>query len=76
MKPNHWLVMHEAELVKMLRPRPTDALHTCKKQAQQILAGGGDYLFVVKGNQRTLYDDISLDRALRCGPPGLKTPHS
>jgi predicted transposase YbfD/YdcC len=37
----------------------TDALHTCKKQAQQILRGGGDYLFVVKGNQRTLYDDIS-----------------
>lgn len=21
--------------------------------------GGGDYIFVVKGNQRTLYDDIS-----------------
>ena len=37
----------------------TDALHTCKKQARQILQGGGDYLFVVKGNQRTLYDDIS-----------------
>ena len=37
----------------------TDALHTCKKQAQQLLAGGGDYVFVVKGNQRTLYDDIS-----------------
>jgi predicted transposase YbfD/YdcC len=37
----------------------TDALHTSKKQARQLLAGGGDYLFVVKGNQRTLYDDIS-----------------
>ena len=37
----------------------TDALHTCKKQARQILQGGGDYVFVVKGNQRTLYDDIS-----------------
>ncbi len=37
----------------------TDALHTCKKQAQQILRGGGDYLFVVKGNQHTLYNDIS-----------------
>lgn len=37
----------------------TDALHTSKKQARQILAGGGDYVFVVKGNQRTLYDDIS-----------------
>lgn len=37
----------------------TDALHTSKKQAQQILRGGGDYLFVVKGNQHTLYADIS-----------------
>ena len=37
----------------------TDALHTCKKQAQQLLAGGGDYVFVVKGNQRMLYDDIN-----------------
>jgi predicted transposase YbfD/YdcC len=35
-----------------------DALHTCQKQAHQIRAGGGDYLFVVKRNQRTLYDDI------------------
>jgi hypothetical protein len=38
----------------------TDALHTCKQQARQILAGGGDYVFVDKGNQRTLYDDISV----------------
>jgi predicted transposase YbfD/YdcC len=37
----------------------TDALHTCQKQARQILRGGGDYLFVVKGNQHTLYADIS-----------------
>ena len=36
----------------------TDALHTCKKQARQILRGGGDYIFVVKGNQHTLYNDI------------------
>jgi predicted transposase YbfD/YdcC len=35
-----------------------DALHTCQKQAKQIRQGGGDYLFVVKRNQRTLYDDI------------------
>ena len=38
----------------------TDALHTCKQQARQILAGGGDYVFVVKGNQRPLHDDISV----------------
>ena len=37
----------------------TDALHTCKKQARQILRGGGDCVFVVKGNQHTLYNDIS-----------------
>ncbi len=27
----------------------TDAMHTCKKQAQQIQQGGGDYLFVREG---------------------------
>ena len=37
----------------------TDALHTCQKQAKQIRQRGGDYLFVVKRNQRTLYDDIA-----------------
>ena len=37
----------------------TCALHTRKNQARQILRGGGDYLFIVKGNQRPLYDDIS-----------------
>jgi predicted transposase YbfD/YdcC len=36
-----------------------DALHTCFKQAQQIWQRGGDYVLVVKGNQRTLYNDIS-----------------
>ena len=36
----------------------TDALHTCQKQAKQIRQRGGDYLFVVKRNQRALYDDI------------------
>jgi predicted transposase YbfD/YdcC len=37
-----------------------DALHTQRKQARQILAGGGHYLMVVKRNQRTLYEDIDL----------------
>lgn len=36
----------------------TDAMHTCHKQAQQIRQGGGDYLFVVKGNQRALSEAI------------------
>ena len=36
-----------------------DALHTSVKQARQIRQGGGDYVFVVKRNQRTLYDDIA-----------------
>lgn len=37
-----------------------DALHTQRKQAQQILAGGGHYLMSVKRNQRTLYEAIDL----------------
>ncbi len=36
----------------------TDAMHTCRKQAQQIRRAGGDYLFVVKGNQRALVEAI------------------
>lgn len=35
-----------------------DALHTCRQQAEQIREQGGDYLFVVKRNQRSLYEDI------------------
>jgi predicted transposase YbfD/YdcC len=37
-----------------------DALHTQRKEAEQILAGGGDYLMVAKRNQRTLYEAIEL----------------
>jgi len=36
-----------------------DALHTSVKQATQIRHGGGDYLFVVKRNRRTLHTDIA-----------------
>jgi len=37
-----------------------DALHTLKPTARLILAQGGDYLMVVKKNQRTLYDFLDL----------------
>jgi predicted transposase YbfD/YdcC len=38
----------------------TDALYTQVKQAEQILAGGGHYLMVVKRNQPSLYQAIDL----------------
>lgn len=37
-----------------------DALHTQVKLAQQILAAGGHYLMVVKGNQPALAEEIAL----------------
>lgn len=45
----------------------TDALYTQVKQAEQILAGGGHYLMVVKRNQPTLYEAIEL--AFAAMPP-------
>lgn len=44
-----------------------DALHTSRKQAEQIRGGGGHYLFVVKRNQRSLYDEI--DEVFAVLPP-------
>jgi predicted transposase YbfD/YdcC len=44
-----------------------DALHTSVKQAKQIRAGGGHYLFVVKRNQPRLYQEI--DDAFGVLPP-------
>lgn len=44
-----------------------DALHTSVKQAKQLRAGGGHYLFIVKRNRRTLYYDI--DDAFSVLPP-------
>ncbi len=44
-----------------------DALHTSVKQANQLRRGGGHYLFVVKRNQKTLYQDI--DDAFTVLPP-------
>lgn len=35
-----------------------DALHTCPEQADQIWWRGGDYLMVVKGNRRTMHQDL------------------
>ena len=46
----------------------TDALLTQVKVAEQILAGQGDYVFIVKENQPTLYADIKL---LFDAPPPL-----
>jgi predicted transposase YbfD/YdcC len=37
-----------------------DALHCQREFCQQIRAGGGHYLIIVKGNQPTLYRDIEL----------------
>lgn len=35
-----------------------DALHTCPAQAGQIWWRGGNYLMVVKGNRRTMHQDL------------------
>lgn len=35
-----------------------DALHTCPEQTEQIWLRGGDYLMVVKGNRRTMHQDL------------------
>lgn len=40
-----------------------DAMGTQKKIAAQIVAGGGDYVLPVKGNQKGLFDDIEVSFA-------------
>ena len=45
-----------------------DALHTLKPTARLILAQGGDYLMVVKKNQRTLYEFLDLLFSLPAHP--------
>ncbi len=35
-----------------------DALHTCPQQADQIWMSGAHYLMVVKGNRRTMHQDL------------------
>lgn len=37
-----------------------DAMHTQRKNAAQIRRGGGNYIFIVKGNQHDLHEDIKL----------------
>lgn len=37
-----------------------DALYCQRNLCEQVLAGGGDYLLVVKANQPTLYEDLRL----------------
>src|SRR5262249_46318251 len=37
-----------------------DALYTQQSFCQEVIASGGDYLLVVKPNQPTLYEDLSL----------------
>jgi predicted transposase YbfD/YdcC len=58
------------ELLKLLELQGAlvtiDAIGCQKQIAQQIVAGGGDYVLVVKGNQGRLLEDIqhTVDRAL------------
>jgi len=48
-----------------------DALLTQREVAQTILASGGDYLLVVKGNQPTLYAEIAATFAPGADDTGL-----
>ena len=45
-----------------------DALHTLKPTARLILSQGGDYLMVVKKNQRTLYEFLDMLFSLPAHP--------
>ena len=45
-----------------------DALHTQRRVCRQICQHHGDYLLVVKRNQRSLYDDIRYLFSLRPNP--------
>ncbi len=37
-----------------------DAMHCQKETCKKIVAGGGNYVFGLKGNQKTLHDDVEL----------------
>ena len=37
-----------------------DALHCQKETCKKIIAAGGQYVFGLKENQKTLFDDVSL----------------
>ncbi len=51
-----------------------DAMHCQKDTAQAIRAAGADYLLALKGNQKTLHEDVKLffDDALEQGEPLLE----
>ena len=63
------------ELLKRLdwhgRVLTGDALFCQRSLCQQVVESGGDYLFIVKGNQPRLYEDIRL---LFDPPEGLALP--
>jgi predicted transposase YbfD/YdcC len=48
---------------------PTDAMGCQKASAETIVAGGGDYILVVKGNQPTLHAEIQAAFATAATPP-------
>lgn len=56
------------------RREPGAALYGRRRLCQQVLTSAGDYLFIVKGNQRTLYEDIALLFAQP--PPGEGFPYA
>ena len=60
-KTNEISAVHDllVELVTRGRVFTADALLTQRDIAQQILDGQGEYVFVVKQNQPTLYEDIA-----------------
>ena len=37
-----------------------DALYCNRKLCEQVMEAGGDYLMIVKANQKGLYEDIEL----------------
>ena len=37
-----------------------DALYCNRKLCEQVMEAGGDYLMIVKANQKSLYEDIEL----------------
>lgn len=61
-----------ASLVLEGRVFTMDALLTQREIAQTIIAGGGDYVMVVKGNQPTLEADIATEFATP--PPAVTHP--
>lgn len=61
-KTNELTAIHEvlSSLVLESRVITVDALLTQREVAQTVIARGGDYVMVVKGNQATLQSDIKL----------------